>query len=92
MTTLEKRLLGEMVKAIEEKNEKEIQYMIAKKKVDELQASYLSYKNSDKNIVEIYCGDEDRADFLIKSLEDLGVSAEYETFTVDGEYHVEVRI
>lgn len=41
----------------------------------------------------IYCGDEDRAEFLILALEELGINTDQcETFTVDGEYHVEVKI
>lgn len=41
---------------------------------------------------EIYCGDEDRAEFLIDALGQLGIKGEFETYTVDGEYHVEVKI
>lgn len=40
---------------------------------------------------EIYCGDEDRAAFLVQALGELGIKAECEIYTVDGEYHVEVR-
>ena len=41
---------------------------------------------------EIYCGDEDYAKFLIDALGQLGIKAECEIFTVDGEYHLEVRM
>lgn len=41
---------------------------------------------------EIYCGDEYTADFLIGALGQLGIKAECEIFTIDGEYHVEVKI
>lgn len=40
---------------------------------------------------EIYCGDEYTAEFLIRALGELGIKAECEIFTVDGEYHVEVK-
>lgn len=40
---------------------------------------------------EIYCGDEDRAEFLVQALGELGIKAECEIYTVDGEYHVEVK-
>ena len=40
----------------------------------------------------IYCGDEDRAEFLIQSLVELGIDADCEIYTVDGEYHVEVKL
>lgn len=41
---------------------------------------------------EIYCGDEYYAEFLIRALGELGIKAECEIFTVDGEYHVEVKL
>lgn len=41
---------------------------------------------------EIYCGDEDYAEFLIRALGELGIKADCEIFTVDGEYHVEVKM
>lgn len=41
---------------------------------------------------EIYCGDEYYAEFLINALGQLGIKAECEIFTVDGEYHVEVKL
>lgn len=41
---------------------------------------------------EIYCGDEDRAEFLVQALGELGIKADTEIYTVDGEYHVEVRL
>lgn len=45
------------------------------------------------NVVKnLYCGDEDRAEFLIQALGELGIKAECEIYTVDGEYHVEVKI
>lgn len=40
---------------------------------------------------EIYCGDEDRAAFLVMALAELGLDAQCEIFTIDGEYHVEVK-
>ena len=40
---------------------------------------------------EIYCGDEYYAEFLIDALGKLGIKAETEIYTVDGEYHVEVK-
>lgn len=41
---------------------------------------------------EIYCGDEYYAEFLIDALGKLGIKAECEIFTIDGEYHVEVKL
>lgn len=41
---------------------------------------------------EIYAGDEDRAEFLVQALGELGLNAECEIYTVDGEYHVEVKL
>ena len=41
---------------------------------------------------EIYCGDEDYAKFLIDALGKLGLGAQCEIFTIDGEYHVEVKL
>ena len=41
---------------------------------------------------EIYCGDEYYAEFLIRALGELGIKAETEIYTVDGEYHVEVKL
>lgn len=41
---------------------------------------------------EIYCGDEYYAEFLIRALGELGIKADCEIFTVDGEYHVEVKL
>lgn len=41
---------------------------------------------------EIYCGDEYYAEFLIRALGELGIKAETEIYTVDGEYHVEVKM
>ena len=40
----------------------------------------------------IYCGDEDRAQFLIDALGQLGLKAECDIYTVDGEYHLEVKL
>lgn len=40
---------------------------------------------------QIYCGDELRAAFLIQALGEIGLRAECETYTVDGEYFVEVK-
>lgn len=40
----------------------------------------------------IYCGDEDRAEFLISALGELGLKADCEIYTVDGEFMVEVRM
>ena len=41
---------------------------------------------------EIYCGDEDYAEFLIRALGELGIKADCDIFTIDGEYHVEVKL
>lgn len=41
---------------------------------------------------EIYCGSEDYAEFLIQALGKMGLGASCETYTIDGEYHVEVRL
>ena len=41
---------------------------------------------------EIYCGDEYYAEFLIRALGELGIKAECEIFTIDGEYHVGVKL
>ena len=40
----------------------------------------------------IYAGDEDRAEFLVQALGELGINAECEIYTTDGEYMVEVRL
>lgn len=45
-----------------------------------------------KKPVKIFCGDEDRADFLLQALGQLGLNAECKIYTVDGEYHVEVKL
>lgn len=39
----------------------------------------------------VYCGDEETAEFLINALQLLEYGAEYEIFTIDGEFHVEVK-
>ena len=41
---------------------------------------------------EIYCGDEYYAEFLIGALGQLGIKADTEIYTVDGEYHVKVKL
>ena len=41
---------------------------------------------------EIYCGDDYTAEFLIRALGELGIKADCEIFTIDGEYHVEVKM
>lgn len=38
----------------------------------------------------IYCGDDFTAAFLVDALSALGIT-DTEIFTIDGEYHVEVR-
>lgn len=40
----------------------------------------------------IYSGDEDRAAFLIQALGELGLEAECDIYTIDGEYYVEVKL
>ena len=45
-----------------------------------------------KKPVEIFCGDEDRAEFLVQTLGELGLNAEREIYTINGEYYVEVRL
>ena len=42
--------------------------------------------------VKIYCGDKDRAEFLLQALGQLGLNAEREIYTINGEYYVEVRL
>ena len=42
--------------------------------------------------VKIYCGDKDRAEFLLQALGQLGLNAQCEIYTTDGEYYVEVRL
>ena len=44
-----------------------------------------------KKPVKIFCGDEDRAEFLVQTLGELGLNAEREIYTINGEYYVEVR-
>ena len=44
-----------------------------------------------KKPVKIFCGDEDRAKFLLQALGQLGLNAEGEIFSVDGEYFVGVN-
>lgn len=39
----------------------------------------------------IYCGDEYTAEFLVRALAQLEIR-DTEIFTIDGEYHVEVRL
>lgn len=41
---------------------------------------------------EIYAGDEDRAEFLVQALGEIGINAKCEIYTIDGEYHVEVKL
>ena len=41
---------------------------------------------------EIYCGDEDYARFLIDAFGQLGIEGDFDTYTIDGEYFVEVRV
>ncbi len=41
---------------------------------------------------EIYCGDYDYVKFLLNALGELGIEGEFETYTIDGEWHVEVSI
>ena len=45
-----------------------------------------------KKPVKIYCGDEDRADFLVQALKELELNVEREIYTINGEYYVEVRL
>ena len=40
----------------------------------------------------IYCGDYDYVTFLLHALGELGVEGEFDTYTVDGEWHVEVKL
>lgn len=103
--TQKEKLFKEMVKAIEIDNEKELQYLIAKR---DKEAAIKAYKEYDEGEIcsnltdepvgegsktaEIYCGDEDYAEFLIRALGQLGIKADCEIFTVDGEYHVEVKL
>ena len=39
----------------------------------------------------IYCGDEHTVDYTILLLEQLEFNAEYEVFTMDGEYHLTIK-
>ncbi len=41
---------------------------------------------------EIYCGDYDYVKFLLNALGELGIEGEFETYTIDGEWHVEVKL
>ena len=45
-----------------------------------------------KKPVKIFCGDEDRTEFLLQALGQLGLNAQCEIFTVDGEFMVEVKL
>lgn len=51
-----------------------------------------SKRGQGSKTAEIYCGDEYYAEFLIRALGELGIKAETEIYTVDGEYHVEVKM
>jgi hypothetical protein len=42
-------------------------------------------------VKEIYCGNEETAQFLIDALRELKIKAECNVFTCDGEYFVEVK-
>lgn len=55
--------------------------------VDSIKKEY----KENKKAKEIYCGDEETANFLIDALGELEIKAECEVFTVDGEYFVEVK-
>lgn len=95
------KLFKTMVAAIEEANEKELQYLIAKRDRDEAVAAFRDCEvcqnlTDDKRgqgakTAEIYCGTEENAEFLLQALGQLGIKAEYEIFTVDGEFMLEVR-
>lgn len=96
------KLFKTMVAAIEEANEKELQYLIAKRDKDEAIAAYrdcgvCQNLTDDKRgqggkTAEIYCGTEENAEFLIDALGQLGIKAECEIFTTDGEFMLEVRL
>ena len=45
-----------------------------------------------KKPVKIFCGDEDRADFLIQALGQLDLNAQCEIYTTDGEFMLEVKL
>lgn len=63
-------------------------------KINFLNAGVSLQKNHGKlgKTANIYAGDEDRAEFLVQALGELGLNAECEIYTVDGEYHVEVKL
>ena len=45
-----------------------------------------------KKPVKIYCGDKDRAEFLLQALGQLGLNAQCEIYTTDGEFMGEVKL
>ena len=100
MKTIENFLFNKMVKAIEDRDEKELQYLIVKQEAEKLKAAYNAYIEAEncRNLTDesvgegtsIYCGDEDRAEFLIQALGELGLNADCEIYTIDGEYFVGV--
>lgn len=99
---MKEKLYETMIKAIEENNEKELQFLIAKRERDAAVKAYREYKEVEvcQNLTDgkrgegtsIYCGTEDYAAFLIGALGELGLAADCETYTVDGEYMVDVRL
>ena len=80
-------LFNEMIEANRRKDVLKLQYLIAKMEAEAATANYKAASGK-----EIYCGDEDRAEFLISALDTLGLNTECEVFTVDGEYFVEVKL
>lgn len=103
--TQKEKLFQTMVKAMRENNEKELQYLITKRERDAAIKAYKEYDEVENcqnltaaqvgegsKTAEIYCGDEYYAEFLIDALGKLGIKAECEIFTIDGEYHVEVKM
>lgn len=72
-----------MVRAIEEANEKELQYLIAKQEKEKAIEAYKKSKT-------IYCGTEEQVYFFEQIVEALELDIAYQVIDVDGE--LEVRI
>ena len=99
MEQKEKELFYMMVSAIEEKNEKELQYLIAKQEADKLQEAFRAYcsdkpkPRTEAKEIRLYAGIEDYVEFFKRTLEFLGLEdiVNYEIEEVDGELEIVVK-
>lgn len=91
---MENKLFEAMVKAMEVKNEKELEYMVAKQEADRVQAAYRAYKGAEATktaTTSIYCGTEDNVEFFKSIIDALGLNVEYEVYDCDGELEIEIK-